>query len=176
MPRGWSPCSRSGLCAAVSTVADHLPAERVDLVAIGVDPDALGHGRARVTTARQPAGWARPLGVRTGHHTTTADEPGKDSVAEGVGTDPLRLTRRAHGSVPDHASWILVDGRVRREPARTGARPRPLHGAREQGCSTPLKPRAADTRAGPAPTWRHRVYTATAKATRGSRRPRSPAP
>ena len=53
-----------GLCAALSTVADHHPAERVDLVAASLDPNDPAHGRGvckschdRKTARTKPAGW-----------------------------------------------------------------------------------------------------------------------
>jgi 5-methylcytosine-specific restriction enzyme A len=52
------------LCGAVSTVADHYPIERVDLVAMGLDPNAPSRGRGLckrchdAKTARtRPSGW-----------------------------------------------------------------------------------------------------------------------
>ena len=54
----------TGLCAARSTVADHHPLERVDLVAAGLDPDDPTRGRGvckpchdRKTARTKPAGW-----------------------------------------------------------------------------------------------------------------------
>ncbi len=54
-----------GLCAAVSTVADHYPVERVDLLAMSQDPDDPDRGRGvcapchdRKTARTKPAGWA----------------------------------------------------------------------------------------------------------------------
>lgn len=53
-----------GICAARSTVADHWPVERVDLVAQGADPNDPQHGRGvckpchDAKTARtKPSGW-----------------------------------------------------------------------------------------------------------------------
>ena len=57
--------AHAGLCAAVSNVADHHPVERVDLVAMGQDPNEPDHGRGvcapchdRKTARTKPAGWA----------------------------------------------------------------------------------------------------------------------
>lgn len=55
----------NGWCGAISTVADHHPHERVDLIAAGLNPDDPQHGRGvckpchDAKTARtKPAGWA----------------------------------------------------------------------------------------------------------------------
>ena len=58
-------CGRhTGWCGKRSTVADHHPLERVDLVAMGVDPDDPARGRGvctgchnRKTARTKPAGW-----------------------------------------------------------------------------------------------------------------------
>lgn len=57
---GW----HEGVCGAVSTVADHHPRERVDLVAMGAEPDDPQYGRGlckpchdRRTARTRPAGW-----------------------------------------------------------------------------------------------------------------------
>ena len=51
-------------CLAPSTVADHWPLSRRELVAVGADPDDPAHGRGickgchdRHTSAAQPGGW-----------------------------------------------------------------------------------------------------------------------
>jgi len=58
------------LCrAAPSTVADHFPRSRRELVALGLDANDPRYGRGlcarchnRATAARQPGGWHRPGG------------------------------------------------------------------------------------------------------------------
>lgn len=55
-----------GWCGKPSTVADHHPHERRDLVTMGLDPDDPTHGRGlckrchdRHTARTSPGGWAR---------------------------------------------------------------------------------------------------------------------
>lgn len=57
----------TGWCGKVSTVADHHPHERRDLVAMGLDPNDKDYGRGlckwchdRHTARTSPGGWNRP--------------------------------------------------------------------------------------------------------------------
>jgi len=57
-------CGHGERCYAPSTVADHHPRDRRELVRLGLDPDDPDHGRGlcaschgRHTAAAQPGGW-----------------------------------------------------------------------------------------------------------------------
>ncbi len=63
-----------GHCPRWSTVADHWPLGRDELVAAGMDPDDPAHGRGLCascdrpqTARRQPGGWNRTSPTRDGH-------------------------------------------------------------------------------------------------------------